>query len=92
MVTAVVASELGKTKEDVMNALAARRIDTRPFFDPLSSLGAYAELPESRAAARRNRVAYALAPYGVNLPSALSLTADDVAFVCESLADVLSVA
>jgi perosamine synthetase len=92
MVTVILSPELGKTKEAVVAELAARGVDSRPFFDPLSSLDPYRDLPESRAAADRNTVAYRVAPYGVNLPSALSLTEEHVAYVCAELAAVLRVA
>lgn len=91
MVTAILSSEAGTTKQDVIRDLAARGIAARPFFDPLSSLDAYKHLPAARHAAERNAVAYRLAPYGVNLPSALSLTEDDVGFVCAELAAILGV-
>ena len=89
MVTAILSEELGRTKEDVIAALGACGIDSRPFFDPLSSLEAYRDLPAARDAAERNTVSYGLAPYGVNLPSALSLTEEDVAYVCAELASAL---
>jgi len=36
-----------------------------------------------------NPVSYEISPYGVNLPSALSLKEEDVNYVCEALNDVL---
>ena len=65
-------------------------IDTRPFFHPLSSLPAYADLPQARVAAQRNLVAYRLSPYGINLPSGLQLTQDDVHRVCRALKTILT--
>ena len=91
MVTAILSEELGLKKEDVIAALGAGGIDSRPFFDPLSSLEAYRDLPAAREAAERNTVSYGLAPYGVNLPSALSLTEEDVAYVSAELSSVLGV-
>jgi perosamine synthetase len=92
MVTAILSSALGKTKEQVMPQLRERGIHTRPFFDPLSSLDPFRGSDAGRAAAIRNEVSYGLAPYGINLPSALSLTRDDVGYVCEQLAETLGVA
>jgi perosamine synthetase len=89
MVTAILSEELGLKKEDVIAALGAGGIDSRPFFDPLSSLEAYRDLPAAREAAERNTVSYGLAPYGVNLPSALSLTEEDVAYVSAELSSLL---
>jgi perosamine synthetase len=92
MVTAILSPELGRRKEDVMLQLREHGIHTRPFFDPLSSLEPFRDSDEGLAAAARNTVAYQLAPYGFNLPSALSLTPDDVVYVCEHLAQSLSLA
>ena len=78
MVTAVLAERLGLRKERVMELLGAQGIDCRPFFHPLSSLPAYAGTPQAEAARSRNPVSYALSPYGINLPSALNLTRDQV--------------
>lgn len=65
--------------------LAARGIATRPFFHPLSSLPAYASAASAVGARERNPVAYDVSPRGVNLPSALSLTQEQVAYVCGEL-------
>jgi perosamine synthetase len=92
MVTAIIAPGLGRTKTDVMPRLREQGVNTRPFFDPLSSLDPYRETKAGRAAASRNTVSYRLAPYGLNLPSALSLTRDDVGYVCERLAETLGLA
>jgi perosamine synthetase len=83
MITVVLAPELGLTKERVIEALAEKGIDSRPFFYPLSSLPAYEGTPAARRAREENRVAYALSPYGVNLPSGLELTESQVSYVCE---------
>jgi perosamine synthetase len=89
MVTAIVDPALGVTKFELMDDLRSRGIDSRPFFDPLSSLDAYSGRPQAVAARAKNSTAYALAQTGINLPSALNLTEDDVAFVCGQLADSL---
>ena len=90
MVTAVFDSRLGLDKEAVGQALSARGIDTRPFFYPLSSLPAYAALPQAREAASWNRHAYDLSRRAINLPSALSLTRGQVEYVCAELRRVMS--
>jgi perosamine synthetase len=82
MVTAVLDPQLGLSKDRLMAALSDRQIDSRPFFHPLSSLPAYRHLPGAQEAARRNCVSYRVGPWGVNLPSALCLTEDQVATVC----------
>jgi perosamine synthetase len=82
MVTVVWDGRYAVEKGAVMDALSAHGIDSRPFFHPLSSLPAYAGRPEADRARARNRVAYALAPRGINLPSALSLTEAQVDRAC----------
>jgi perosamine synthetase len=90
MVTAILDPQLGFDKNDVMERLAACGINCRPFFHPLSSLPAYADSLDSAAARRRNRVSYEISPYGVNLPSALSLMQQDVAYVADALRAIVS--
>ena len=74
MVTAVLEPSSAWTKEKVILAMREHDIDCRPFFYPLSMLPAYQTPPTAAAARGRNSASYAVAPYGVNLPSALSLT------------------
>lgn len=88
MVTAIFDEVLGLTKKDVMARLEDRNIDSRPFFSPLSSLKAYADLDHQNAQLR-NPVSYQLGTYGVNLPSGYNLTKEDVGYICGALADVI---
>jgi perosamine synthetase len=90
MNTIVLHPSLGWTKSDLHKRLAEHGIATRPFFHPLSSIPAYRETPQAKAAALRNKVSYALSPYGLNLPSALSLTRDDVAYVGQTVRAILA--
>jgi perosamine synthetase len=89
MVTAVVSPAYGTTKEELAAKLATQQIDTRPFFYPLSSLPAYASVASAANARNRNTVAYAISPYGINLPSALSLTKESTELVCHALREAL---
>lgn len=89
MSTIVLDPALGVRKEALMAALRDRGIDTRPFFYPLSSLPAYEGHPQAERARARNRAVYAISPYGVNLPSALNLTEEQVDYVCAQLREVL---
>lgn len=90
MVTAVLDPEHGLEKERLMALLAEHEIETRPMFYPLSSLPAYAGTEQASRAAAENRVAYAISPLGVNLPSALLLEEAHVRAVCEALRRVLA--
>jgi perosamine synthetase len=85
MVTVLLDPALGWRKEQVQACLDEAGIDARPFFHPLSSLPAYADVPGVAAARERNVRAYSISPYGVNLPSALRLTESDVEVVCRAL-------
>jgi perosamine synthetase len=84
-VTAIFDPKLGWTKEKLVPALREQNVDCRPFFYPLSMLPVYESFPSAAAARARNSAAYAVAPYGINLPSALSLTQDQVEFVVAKL-------
>jgi perosamine synthetase len=90
MVTAVIDPQLGWTKEKLVPALRNQNVDCRPFFYPLSMLPAYTGSAHASAARERNAVSYAIAPYGVNLPSALSLDQEQVEFVAKTLQDLIS--
>jgi perosamine synthetase len=81
MVTAILPAAAGG-KSLAMDALAAAGIDSRPFFHPLSSIPAYADSEGARSAAGRNATAYRIAAHGINLPSGLGLSEDDVDRVC----------
>ncbi len=89
MVTVVLDPQLGIRKELLMQLLDERNIDTRPFFFPLSSIPAYSDSKQADAARQRNSVVYRVTPYGINLPSGLNLTEENVIYVCEALKSVL---
>lgn len=83
MVTAVVDKEYGLGKDEMQEQLSKLNIDCRPFFHPLSSIPAYEHLPQAHEARTRNLVSYEICPYGINLPSSLNLTRDQVKYVCK---------
>lgn len=89
MVTIVLDSKFGLNKNQLMERLAEGGIDTRPFFHPLSSIPAYEDLEQARIARQRNKIVYGVSPYAINLPSALSLSKEDVKIVCAELINVL---
>lgn len=82
MVTVILDPRFGLDKDALQVKLADLGIECRPFFRPLSSLRAYANSADAPIARERNTTAYAISPYGLNLPSALSLTREQVAHVC----------
>jgi perosamine synthetase len=89
MVTVVPDRNYGVEKDALQQQLSALDIDCRPFFHPLSSIPAYASLPQAEEARARNRVSYEICPYGLNLPSGLNLTRADVGYVCDKLKQLL---
>ena len=91
MVTAVLDPMLEWPKEKLMAALDVEGIDSRPMFHPLSSLPAYDGQVEAAVARKRNAVSYRLSPWGINLPSAMNLTLEQVQRVVETLRRILGV-
>ena len=90
MVTVLLDNALGVDRDGLIKALSEEKIDCRPFFHPLSSLPAYQHLDQARQARRRNQVSYGICPRGLNLPSALNLTRDQVRYVSSTLLESLS--
>jgi perosamine synthetase len=82
MVTLVLDPGLGINKIQFMERLSQNGIDSRPFFHPLSSIPAYEDSEQASLARFRNNVAYRISPYGINLPSALNLTKEDIQEIC----------
>ena len=91
MVTLVLDPMLEWPKGKLMAALDAEGIDSRPMFHPLSSLPAYDAQVEAAVARKRNAVSYRLSPWGINLPSAMNLTREQVQRVAETLRRILGV-
>jgi perosamine synthetase len=91
MVTAVLDPMLEWPKEKLMMALDAEGIDSRPMFHPLSSLPAYDGQAEAAVARKRNQVSYRLSPWGINLPSAMNLTREQVQRVTDTLCRILGI-
>lgn len=81
----VIPTDFHLTRDQVMDALAQRGIETRPFFYPMHTLPIYAD------ANRLNHfpVADSYAARGINLPSSANLTREDVAYVAQALIDLL---
>ncbi len=90
MVTATLDARFDLPKTDLMKLLREDGVDSRPVFYPLSALPAF--LPWGGAACweSKNPVAYRLSPQAINLPSALSLTREDVVRACAVLREHLS--
>jgi len=89
MVTAITDGELDMMKEDIIGKMAERKIDCRPFFHPLSSLPAYRDSDQAVRARGVNLVSYRISPCGINLPSGMKLTREQVGFVCDNFKEVI---
>jgi perosamine synthetase len=81
----VIPPDFHLTRDQVMDALAQRGIETRPFFYPMHTLPIYTEISRFNTFP----VADSYAARGINLPSSANLTRDDVAYVAEALIDLL---
>ena len=85
MMTVVLEGASAARRDAVMAALAEAGIETRPVFHPMHRLPMYRDQGEARAFP----VADAVADAGISLPTFAALTEEDVAFVCERLADAV---
>lgn len=90
MTTIVLPPGCALDAQQVIAAFGENAIDARPFFHPLSSLPAFAHLPQAADARARNTTAYEISPRALNLPSAMRLTEQQVDRVCTVLRDLLS--
>lgn len=92
MITVVWGERFALSKEQAMERLSAAGVDSRPFFYPLSSLPAYAKSPQAETARVRNTASYSVSPRALNLPSALSLTREQVRRACAEFKSLLRAA
>jgi perosamine synthetase len=90
MVTAIIDPKLGIDKHRLMDEMRKEKIDTRPFFYPLSSLPAYEHLSSAKLAHDRNRYSYQISEYGINLPSGMDITAEKVNYISQTLISLLT--
>ncbi|MDZ4776414.1 MAG: DegT/DnrJ/EryC1/StrS family aminotransferase [Alphaproteobacteria bacterium] len=90
MPTIVMDPSLGVTRNDMMEGLDARGVDSRPFFTPLSDMPAFADHPLATRFSEQNTVSARLAPYAVNLPSSALTTEADVDYICEAVREIIA--
>lgn len=89
MTTMILDESLGIRKEEMIERLDKEDIDARPFFYPLTSMPVFGEQGGPEVGVKENPVSYRISPYGVNLPSALRLTSDDVDKVCRTVRSII---
>jgi perosamine synthetase len=83
MYSVLIEDGFGLTRDELRTQLRERGIDTRPFFYPVHTLPMYQtgqSLPVAEELSRR----------GLNLPSGATLTAAQVDYICDTLADFSS--
>jgi perosamine synthetase len=90
MVTAIIDPKLEIDKHRLMDELRANNIDTRPFFHPLSSLPAYEHLASAKLARECNQHSYQISGQGINLPSGMNITIDNVKNISKVLTKIIS--
>jgi len=76
-------------KTDLVRALSKEGVSTRPFFDPLTLLKAYEGFADTARAKVDNVNSYSISAQAINLPSAASLTVDDVKIVRQKIEKVI---
>lgn len=82
----VLSDKIVKDRETVMADLAARGIETRPFFYPMHTLPPYEQLARGKCFP----VADELSRKGINLPTWAGLKEEDIVYICESLIESIS--
>jgi len=81
MYSILVQEEFGMSRDDLMKKLELDGIETRTFFYPVHVQPFYAQ----QYTEERFPIADELSRKGMNLPSGNSLTADEVAYICECI-------
>ena len=90
MVNAIFTGENKLMKEELMQRLYEKGIDTRPFFYPLSSMPCFKPYVKGKDMAKLNPVSYEISPYGVCLPSSFKLTEEDIIYTSKCLKEILN--
>ena len=90
MVTAIIDPKLDIDKHRLVDKMRASKVDTRPFFHPLSSLPAYEHLANAKLARDRNRYSYQISGQGINLPSGMNISRDNVKDISKLLINIIS--
>ncbi len=80
MMSILVDERFPLTRDELMAGLRQAGVDSRPFFYPLDTLPPYASVAPRPAALDLSR-------RGLNLPSAPTLSHDQVRFICRTIRD-----
>ena len=83
MSSIVLDKDFNISRDKVMAKLKERLIDTRPFFYPISMFPMYNKPTVD------NPVAYHIGPNGINLPSGVNLTEEQIDYIARQVKDIL---
>lgn len=83
MTSIILDKDFGVNRDTVRIKMKKAGVDTRPFFYPISMFSMYKE--------QDTPIAHHIGLNGINLPSGLNITEDQVDFVCERLKKILQV-
>lgn len=84
--TILLGKNININKQELINKLHDKKIMARPFFYPLSSIPALNKRGyEEFLHRQRNPVAYTISSKGVNLPSPLNITEEQIDMVCDEI-------
>lgn len=78
--------KFGCSRDELMQRLREKGVDSRPFFYPMHQLPMYS----SGYADKDFPVATELSRSGINLPSSVKLTEQDIKYVCQAISDIAS--
>lgn len=90
LTTVVINPDLNINKFELLKKMAEKHADCRPFFSPLTNLPAFADFPDQPRAQAANKTGYIIGENGINLPSAPTITDEQIQTVCDALATSLS--
>ena len=90
VVTAILDKKYEMKKEKAREEFWKHKIDTRPFFYPMSMMPAYSKYCKDKDMKKINPISYEISPYGISLPSASSLTENEVDYICKVFLKILS--
>ncbi len=85
MTSIILDRDFGVTRDEFRGKLKEKKIDSRPFFYPISMFPLYKSLE------KQNPNAYHIALNGINLPSGVNLKEEEVDYICRTIRRVLKV-
>lgn len=83
MSSIVLDKDFGMTREQLMSKLKDKLVDTRPFFYPMSMMPMWKE--------EDTPIAHHVGTHGINLPSGVNLTEEQVDYVAHTIKGILKV-